>query len=195
MRINLCSFNRHSHRSSRFHQTKSIPAKPAKSLQKRGIICYHLGSLTKLAADMTNTTNAAGNRTSNPATLRADKWLWAARFFKTRALAKDAIESGKVQLAGQKIKASRALQQGDILTIRQGSATKLDEKQVCVLALSDKRGNAATAALLYKETAASCARRAFMDEQRQLQLLAHPDSKPDKKARRQLAAWRELMQQ
>lgn len=63
--------------------------------------------------------------------VRADKWLWAARFFKTRSLAKDAIESGKVQMNGAKIKTSKELQVGDVLKIRQGHATKQDEKSDC----------------------------------------------------------------
>ena len=61
--------------------------------------------------------------------VRADKWLWAARFFRTRSLAKEAIEAGKVHMNGAKIKVSKELQVGDTLTIRQGHATRLEEKQ------------------------------------------------------------------
>lgn len=118
--------------------------------------------------------------------IRADKWLWAARFFRTRSLAKEAIESGKVQMNGSKIKVSRELQVGDTLTIRQGHATRLEEKTITILALSDNRGNATIAATLYQESEESQAQRAFFAEQRKLMNLARPDSKPDKKQRRDL---------
>lgn len=121
-----------------------------------------------------------------PSKIRADKWLWAARFFKTCTLAKEAIESGKVQMNGQKIKVSKELQMGDTLSIRQGHATRLDEKTVVITNLSDKRGNATIAQTLYRETDESIAQRAFMAEQRKLDNLARPDSKPTKKDRRAL---------
>lgn len=92
-----------------------------------------------------------------PNKVRADKWLWAARFFKTRTLAKEAIESGKVQMNGQKIKVSKELQMGDTLSIRQGNATRLDEKTVVIVALSENRGNAQLAQTLYRETDESIA--------------------------------------
>lgn len=118
--------------------------------------------------------------------VRADKWLWAARFFRTRSLAKEAIESGKVQMNGQKIKVSRELQVGDTLSIRQGHATRLEEKTVVIKALSENRGNATIAATLYEETVESRVRREFMAEQRKLDNLARPDTKPNKKERREL---------
>lgn len=118
--------------------------------------------------------------------VRADKWLWAARFFRTRTLAKEAIESGKVQMNGSKIKVSRELQIGDVLTIRQGHATRLEEKTVTILALSENRGNATIASALYAESEESQAQRAFFAEQRKLMNLARPDTKPDKKQRRDL---------
>ena len=83
--------------------------------------------------------------------VRIDKWLWAARFFKTRSLAKTAIEGGKIQIDGVKAKSSRQLELGAILTIRQG----LDTKTVVVSALSDQRRGAPEAMLLYSETAES----------------------------------------
>ncbi len=125
--------------------------------------------------------------------LRADKWLWAARFFKTRSLAKAAIESGKVQIAGQKIKVSRELQVGDTLTIRQGSATRLEEKTVVVAKLSDQRGGAAIAQTLYNETTDSIAKRQMANEQRKLANLARPDGKPDKKQRRALQNFKKMV--
>ncbi|WFF39178.1 RNA-binding protein [Moraxella nasibovis] len=123
--------------------------------------------------------------------VRADKWLWAARFFKTRTLAKEAIESGKVHMNGQKIKVSKELQVGDTLSIRQGHATRLEEKVVIIKALSENRGNATIAATLYEETEESMATRAFFAEQRKLQNLARPDTKPDKKQRRDLAKFKD----
>lgn len=123
--------------------------------------------------------------------VRADKWLWAARFFKTRTLAKEAIESGKVQMNGSKIKVSKELQAGDTLSIRQGTATRLEEKVIVIKALSENRGNASIAQTLYEETAESLANRQFMKEQRKLDNLARPDSKPNKKERRDLAKFKD----
>jgi ribosome-associated heat shock protein Hsp15 len=80
--------------------------------------------------------------------IRLDKWLWAARFFKTRMLAKKAIEGGKVHLHGERSKVSAQVRVGDELRIRQG----FDEKTVVVKALSELRGSASAAALLYDET-------------------------------------------
>src|SRR6056300_4646 len=87
--------------------------------------------------------------------LRVDKWLWAARFFKTRSLAKSAIEGGKVHLEGQRVKVSKELTGGDQLTIRQG----WDEKEVVVVALSTERRSAQIAQALYEETPRSLERR------------------------------------
>ena len=83
--------------------------------------------------------------------LRLDKWLWAARFFKTRSLAKAAITAGKVQIEGQRAKVSKELMLGAELRIKQG----IDEKTVLVENLSDKRRSASEAALMYRETAES----------------------------------------
>lgn len=118
--------------------------------------------------------------------VRADKWLWAARFFRTRSLAKQAIESGKVQMNGQKIKTSKELSIGDTLSIRQGHATLIEQKIITITALSENRGSATLASTLYQETAESQETRAFFAEQLKLQNLARPDSKPDKKQRRDL---------
>lgn len=118
--------------------------------------------------------------------VRADKWLWAARFFRTRTLAKEAIEGGKVHMNGQKIKTSKELQVGDTLTIRQGHASVAEQKTIIINALSDNRGNATIAQTLYTETEESIATRAFFAEQRKLQKLARPTTKPDKKQRRDI---------
>lgn len=118
--------------------------------------------------------------------VRIDKWLWAARFFRTRSLAKKAIEGGKVHMDGSRVKTSKEIGVGDSITIRQGSATVMSEKTVVVQALSIQRGNANQAQSLYEETVESKSRRAYYAEQRQLANLARPDSKPNKKQRREL---------
>lgn len=114
--------------------------------------------------------------------VRIDKWLWSARFFKTRAQAKDAIEGGKVHHEGQRVKVSKDVRPGMVLTIRQG----FDEKVVRVLALSEVRGPATAAQQLYEETAESLEARALLQKERQAQNLAHPDHRPNKKERRQI---------
>lgn len=116
--------------------------------------------------------------------VRIDKWLWAARFFKTRSLAKQAIDGGKVQCGGQRVKASRDVQPGEVLTIRQG----WDEREVVVKAVSEQRRGAPEAALLYEETARSIAERERTAAQRKLAgaLLAAPETRPNKKQRRQI---------
>lgn len=118
--------------------------------------------------------------------VRADKWLWAARFFRTRTLAKEAIEGGKVHMNGLKIKTSKELQVGDTLTIRQGHASVQEQKTIIIKALSDNRGSATIAQTLYDETDESIATREFFAEQRKLQNLARPSTKPDKKQRRDI---------
>lgn len=120
------------------------------------------------------------------AKIRLDKWLWAARFYRTRTLAKQAIESGRVHYAGSRVKTSKEISVGDELTIRQGSATAMTEKTVVVEALTAQRGNADAAQVLYSETEESKTRRAYYAEQRKLANLARPDNKPNKKERRSL---------
>jgi len=85
--------------------------------------------------------------------VRIDKWLWAARFYKTRSLASEAIKGGKVHVNGNRTKPSREVELGDTLILRQG----FDEKTVVVQALSDKRGPATVAQQLYSETEESMA--------------------------------------
>jgi ribosome-associated heat shock protein Hsp15 len=113
---------------------------------------------------------------------RMDKWLWAARFFKTRSLAKDAIEGGKVHCEGQRVKVSKEVNIGLILTIRQG----FEDKTVKVTALSEVRRGAAEAQALYEETPDSITKREDHAAQRKAQNLAHPDHRPNKKERRQI---------
>jgi len=121
--------------------------------------------------------------------LRLDKWLWAARFFRTRTLAKNAIEGGKVQMDGQRVKVSREIQPGDRLRVRQG----WDERDIVVLALSDQRRGAPEAQTLYEETAESIERRERSVQARKLAggMTERPARRPDKRARRQIHRLRE----
>ena len=116
--------------------------------------------------------------------VRIDKWLWAARFFKTRSLAKQAIEGGKIHCNGQRIKASKDITVGLTLTIRQD----LDEKIVLVKALSDQRRGAPEAALLYEETEDSKLTREKCVAERKAGLASFiiSDHRPNKKERRQI---------
>jgi ribosome-associated heat shock protein Hsp15 len=124
--------------------------------------------------------------------LRLDKWLWAARFFKTRSLAKAAIEGGKVHLGGQRVKVSREISVGDELHIRQG----WDQKVVVVKALSDQRRGAPEAALLYEETADSIAKRETEAAARKAAggMNDRPAQRPTKKQRRQIHRFKDPTQ-
>jgi ribosome-associated heat shock protein Hsp15 len=114
------------------------------------------------------------------AKVRLDKWLWAARFFKTRGLAKAAIEGGKVHYDGQRSKCSRIVELNAELTIRQG----WDDKTIQVVALSEQRRGAPEAAKLYKETAASEAKRTEQAAARKAMGGGISDHRPSKKERR-----------
>jgi ribosome-associated heat shock protein Hsp15 len=118
------------------------------------------------------------------ARMRLDKWLWAARFFKTRNLAKQAIENSRVLYNEQRCKVSRDVEIGARLRIEQG----WDEIEVDVIALSDQRGPAITARLLYAETAASAQRRERNAAARKAAALSTPVTleRPNKRQRRQL---------
>lgn len=121
--------------------------------------------------------------------VRLDKWLWAARFFKTRNLAKAAIEGGKVQSQGERCKPSKEPRVGDLLTIRQG----FDNREVEVLALSGQRRGASEAQLLYRETASSLARREAAAAQRKAMGAGAviSEQRPTKKQRRQIHQFRD----
>lgn len=118
--------------------------------------------------------------------VRLDVWLWAARFFRTRSLARQAVDTGKVDVAGQRPKASRLVRVGEAVQVTRGE----DSFDVVVRGLSDVRGPAPVAQALYEETEASRARR----EQQRLQRAAMrdgyrpPEHKPDKRARRLIQA-------
>lgn len=116
--------------------------------------------------------------------VRLDKWLWAARFYKTRALATEAINGGHVHLNGNRPKPSRAVQHGDELEIRRGPETY----QIVVEGLSTRRGPATEAQQLYSESEESYLRRQAEREQRRLEAAAQPQQtrRPDKQGRRKI---------
>ncbi|MCC8374861.1 MULTISPECIES: ribosome-associated heat shock protein Hsp15 [Photorhabdus] len=124
-----------------------------------------------------------GNSDSDQA-VRLDKWLWAARFYKTRAIAREMIDGGKVHYNGQRSKPSKLVELGAAIKLRQGN----DERIVEVLALSNHRRGAPEAQQLYQETEASITNREKMAIARKMNALTmpHPDRRPDKKERRTL---------
>ena len=122
--------------------------------------------------------------------VRIDLWLWAARFYKTRSLAKQAVLGHKVEAGGQAVKPSRSVKIGERLAIRRGE----EVFEIEVLGLSDVRGSAPIAQALYAESAESIARRATEREQRRLSAAGYraPVGKPDKRARRLIQALGDL---
>ncbi|WP_020682423.1 ribosome-associated heat shock protein Hsp15 [Marinobacterium rhizophilum] len=121
--------------------------------------------------------------------VRLDKWLWAARFYRTRAIAKDMIEGGKVHYNGQRSKCSKLVEVGAMLQIRQG----LDEKEVEILQLSDQRRGAPEAQLLYRETPESIAKREKKAAERKLNggSSLNPRHRLNKKDRRQIRSFKD----
>jgi ribosome-associated heat shock protein Hsp15 len=117
-------------------------------------------------------------------TIRIDRWLWAARFYKTRGMATEMVHAGHVQLNDVRTKASKLVKIADQLSISRGS----EEFTVHIIALAEKRGSATVAQSLYEETPASIAARQKVAEQRKLNLETSPApaKRPDKKARRQI---------
>lgn len=122
------------------------------------------------------------NTEKNDDSTRLDKWLWAARFYKTRTIAKEMIDGGKVHYNGQRTKPNKNVEIGDRIRLRQGN----EEKEVEVTALSARRGSAPQAQLLYRETAESIERREKAAIARKMNAMPHPDHKPNKKERRDL---------
>lgn len=120
------------------------------------------------------------------AEVRLDKWLWAARFFKTRSLATDAIKGGRVHVNGQRIKPGKSAQVGQIVRINKPP----QRFEVEIVAISDKRGNFTVAQTLYRETDASIALREHEAELRKLANQAMPSNdfkgRPTKRNRRQI---------
>lgn len=118
------------------------------------------------------------------AAVRLDKWLWAARIYKTRALARKMIEGGKVHYNGQRSKPGKVVELNATLTIRQGN----DERTIVVKGITEQRRLASEAVALYEETAESIEKREKMALARKMNALTmpHPDRRPDKKERRDL---------
>ena len=116
--------------------------------------------------------------------VRLDKWLWAAHFYKTRAIAREMIEGGKVHYNGQRSKPGKVVELNAELTLRQGN----DERTVVVADISAQRRPASEAQQLYRETDASIEKREKMAQARKMNALTmpHPDRRPDKKERRDL---------
>lgn len=116
--------------------------------------------------------------------VRVDKWLWAARFFKTRALAREAVSGGKVHLDGNRIKPGRTLKDGDCLTVQRGE----ELYEITVLEVSGRRVSAALARNMFREDPASLQRREAAAEQRKLERAtgAERPRRPGKRDRRQI---------
>ena len=127
--------------------------------------------------------NEADSR-NNAAKVRLDRWLWAARFYKTRSAAKDAIEGGKVHCGGQRAKPSKEVGVGIELVISRG----IVEQTVIITGIGDRRGSAADAARLYRETPESIAAREDAVNQRRIAgaSFAAPPMRPDRRGRREL---------
>ncbi|GAA4091922.1 ribosome-associated heat shock protein Hsp15 [Zhongshania borealis] len=129
--------------------------------------------------------------TDTPSGIRLDKWLWAARFYKTRSLAKQAVEGGKVHYNGERCKVSKEVQIGASLSIRTG----WDSKIVDVIALSNQRRGAPEAAMLYRETDESISAREQLAADRKVLGAAagalHPE-RPNKKQRRQIHRFKNI---
>lgn len=120
--------------------------------------------------------------------MRLDKWLWAARFYKTRSLASDAVDGGKVKLGGANVKPAKDVKPGDRLHIRAGE----QEYEVTVVALNEQRRPAPEARLLYEESAESLEKRAKEAELRKLAPVPGEDQRgrPTKRDRRQMSRFR-----
>jgi ribosome-associated heat shock protein Hsp15 len=128
------------------------------------------------------------NTSQHEGTERLDKWLWVARFFKTRSLAADAVDRGKVDVNGERVKRARAITPGDEITVRRGPYATT----VVVIELAPRRGPASQAALMYKETAESSRGREIVRAQlATLPVRAAGEGKPTKKERRQIKRLRE----
>ena len=124
---------------------------------------------------------------NNARGVRIDKWLWAARFFKTRSLAQTAVSGGKVRLKDERVKVAKEVKVGDTLSVRVGEY----EWMVVVTALSEKRGSAEIARTLYEETADSIAKRLAQIAERRAQVSVWGERKgrPTKRERREVEKW------
>ncbi|MDQ6972416.1 MAG: S4 domain-containing protein [Mariprofundaceae bacterium] len=121
--------------------------------------------------------------------VRIDRWLWAARFYKTRSLAGEAVKGGHVWVNGSRAKPARPVQPGDEVRIQKGEQAFV----LSVIALADKRGSASIAQALYTENEESIRQRALLAEQRRLKAASAPapDKRPDKRQRRRIIRFKE----
>jgi ribosome-associated heat shock protein Hsp15 len=134
--------------------------------------------------------NTGQDSDSAPGKVRIDKWLWAARFYKTRSLAADAIDGGKIEVNGDHTKPAKLVQAGDTVSIRLGAY----EHIVIVRAVSERRGPATVAATLYEETAASRATREKLAEQHRMAppaFVFEEKGRPTKRDRREIERFRD----
>ena len=131
-----------------------------------------------------------GQNTPNIKQVRLDKWLWAARFYKTRAIARTMIDGGKVQYNGQRSKPSKHIDLGAVVKLRQGD----NEKIIVIKQISDCRRSAPEAQLLYQETAQSIATREQTAKMRKLNAYDNPspEKRPDKKQRRDIMRFKNI---
>ncbi|CNK56146.1 Heat shock protein 15 [Yersinia aldovae ATCC 35236] len=129
------------------------------------------------------------NKAASDESIRLDKWLWAARFYKTRAIAREMVDGGKVHYNGQRGKPSKLVELNAEIRLRQGN----DERTVKVLALQGQRRGATEAQAMYEETDASITNREKVAQARKLNALTmpHPDRRPDKKERRDLIKFKQ----
>ncbi|MGD8640015.1 MAG: S4 domain-containing protein [Gammaproteobacteria bacterium] len=136
----------------------------------------------------TSTRKHASNNDGNSLqSVRIDKWLWAARFYKTRSLASDAVKTGKVLVNGDKIKPSKEIAAGDTLTVKQAFFSRT----IVVQSLSNRRGPAPVAATLYEETPESISNRDRLKEIKQAQpaVRRSGQGRPTKRERRQIISF------
>lgn len=123
--------------------------------------------------------------------VRVDKWLWAARFFKTRGLSSQSVKGGHVSLNGMRTKPAKEVKIGNVLTIKKG----LEVFEITVLGLAEKRGSATIAQALYQESASSIQARANLREQQRNHAASSPAPKkrPDKKSRRHIIQFKHAL--
>lgn len=142
---------------------------------------------------MSKKTNSTNSQSDN-GKVRLDKWLWAARFYKTRSIAKEMIDGGKVHYEGHRVKPSKEVELDATIRLRQSH----EEKTIIVTKLSDKRGNATMAAELYQETDESITAREQSSEERRLQRASEggltTEGRPTKKQRRKIIQFNQQTQ-
>lgn len=171
------------------NSTQHSPASPASvHCKRKGSYLHPTGTVVQFRDGLERGTHVARKQEEQEEEkVRLDKWLWAARFYKTRALAKEAIESGKVHCRGERCKPGKEPRVGDEFQIRMG----FDERTVVVQALSIVRRGAPEAQTLYRETEQSLAKREEAAAMRKSGALGvTTDGKPSKKQRRQLFSFR-----